>query len=241
MTGIKFGTDGWRAKIAEEFTFQNIQLVTQALVEHLKEKGTEGQGIAVGYDNRFQSEIFARKASEICSGAGIKTLLCNHSIPSPVLSFIVNRLNLAAGIMITASHNPPEWNGFKIKETFGGSAFPETTKAVEAKLSSSLKIEPTSKSMELFEPNPEYLNKLKSLVNMELIKKAPLNIIIDPMHGSGCGYFKQLGLDVTEIRGNRDPLFSGVNPEPLPINLQESMSFVAEAGIENRDKLTVCI
>jgi len=240
-TIIKFGTDGWRAKIAQDFTFANLQLVTQALIDHLKEKGTAAQGIAVGYDNRFQSEDFARTAAEICSGAGIKTLLTENAVPSQVLSFTVKDKNLAAGIMITASHNPPEWNGFKIKEEFGGSAFPETTKAVEAQVKDSLAIKPSTDNIEIFDPTPPYFNKIKSLVDLELIKSKRLKMIIDPMHGSGAGYFKALGLPVIEIRGNRDPLFSGVNPEPIPVNLEESISAVAEIALKYSSELTACI
>ncbi len=192
QNSIKFGTDGWRARIAEDFTFDNVRLVTQALINYLQDKGTAKKGIAIGYDNRFQSESFAKAAAEVCSGAGLKTYLTDQSVPSPVLSFAVNNSKLAAGIMITASHNPPDWNGFKIKEEFGGSSFPETTKAVESKLKNKLEISPTTSKIEMFNPRPPYLKKIKSLVNLGLIKNARLKIIIDPMHGSGAGYFKAL-------------------------------------------------
>ena len=146
---IKFGTDGWRARIADEFTFDNVALVTQALADYLRETGLAARGVAVGYDNRFQSEAFARTAAEVCSGAEIKTILTDHAVPSPVLSYAVKQRGLGAGIMITASHNPPDWNGFKIKENFGGSAFPETTKAVENKLQPELAIRPSSANLTL--------------------------------------------------------------------------------------------
>lgn len=247
MSEIKFGTDGWRALIADTFTFDNVRLVTQALVKHLEATGLAAKGVAVGYDNRFQSEDFARAAAEVCSGAGIKTFLTSHSVPSPVLSFSVNQLGLGMGIMITASHNPPAWNGFKIKENFGGSAFPETTKAVEKQLeklqTSNFKPQNNSAKSQItmFDPDPAYLTKIKSLVNLELLKNHNLRIIIDPMHGSGAGYFKKLGIQHQEIRGNRDPLFSGVNPEPLPINLEESISFVKETALKYANELTACI
>ena len=238
---FRFGTDGWRAKIADDFTFHNVRLVTQALVGYLREKGTTNKGIALGYDNRFQSEDFAKAAAEICSGAGIKTLLSKQAISSPILSYAVKTLNLSAGIMITASHNPPEWNGFKIKEEFGGSSVPETTKAVEAKIEDSLQIKPSAANIEIFDPCPIYLKKIKSLVDLDLIRNSRLKIIVDPMHGSGAGLFKKLGLPVTEIRGNRDPLFSGVNPEPLPVNLEESISFTKEAALKYSSEFTACI
>lgn len=243
---IKFGTDGWRARIAEEFTFDNVRLVAQALVNYLKETGLSEKGAAIGYDNRFQSEDFAQAAAEVCSGAGIKTFLTEHAVPSPVLSYAVKNRGLGIGVMITASHNPPDWNGFKIKENFGGSAFPETTQAVEKQLN---KLQTTNfkpqknenAPITLFDPDPEYLDKIKSLVDLDLIKAGRIRVIIDPMHGSGCGYFNKLGLPVTEIRGNRDPLFSGVNPEPLPINLEESISFVRETALKYPGELTACI
>jgi len=237
MNQIKFGTDGWRGKIAEDFTFHNVQCVTQALTE----TNLAGKGIAVGYDNRFQSENFARAAAEICSGAGIRTLLAEHAVPSPVLSYAVKTMGLGAGIMITASHNPPEWNGFKIKESFGGSAFPETTNKVEKRLKNTLNLKPSTLNIETFDPDKTYFEKINSLVNLDLIKTHNLKIIVDPMHGSGAGYFKALGLPVIEIRGNRDPLFGGINPEPLPVNLEESVSFVKETALKYSNELTACI
>ncbi|MDI6731467.1 MAG: phosphoglucomutase/phosphomannomutase family protein [Candidatus Margulisbacteria bacterium] len=238
---IQFGTDGWRAKIAEDFTFANVQIVSQAFVNYLIASGIAGKGAAVGYDNRFESENFARTAAEICSGAGIKTYLSSVSLPSPALSYTVKDLNLAAGIMITASHNPPEWNGFKIKESFGGSSFPETTQAVEAQLSDKLGITPSSNNIEIINPIPRYLKKIASLVDLEMIKSHKLKVAVDPMHGSGAGLFKQLGLDIIEIRGNRDPLFGGVNPEPLPVNLEDSISFTKNLALKYSSELCACI
>ncbi|MEA3494163.1 MAG: phosphoglucomutase/phosphomannomutase family protein [Candidatus Margulisiibacteriota bacterium] len=235
---IKFGTDGWRARIAEDFTFDNIRLVSQALIDYL---GKETKGIAVGYDNRFQSESFARTAAEICSGAGTKALLTKTAVTSPALSSCVIENNLSAGIMITASHNPPEWNGFKIKESFGGSAFPETTKGVENKLKKGLSIAPSSKNIQLFDPNPAYLKKISSMVNLDLIKNKRLKIVIDPMYGSGAGYFRALGLPVIEIRSQRNPLFGGINPEPIPLNLEDSVSFTKETALKYSSEITACI
>jgi len=238
---IKFGTDGWRARIAEDFTFDNLRLVTQALAEYLKEKGTDKKGIAVGFDNRFQSEDFAKAAAEVCSGAGIKTFISNRSLPSPVLSYYVKSQNLAAGIMLTASHNPFDWNGFKIKEEFGGSAFPETTRAVEQKLRDELKIKASSANIETRDFTPPYFAKINSLVDLNLIKNQRLKIMLDPMHGSGAGYFKALGLPAIEIRGERDPLFGGVNPEPIPVNLEETFSFVRETALKYSSEISACI
>ena len=240
---IKFGTDGWRAKIADDLTFENIRLVAQALADYILEKGTASKGIAIGYDNRFQSENFARAAAEVLSGAGIKTLLSNKAVSSPAVSFTVNNMGLASGIMITASHNPPSWNGFKIKEDFGGSAVPETTRAVESNLQDTLHITPSGKNIQIIDIFPAYLAKIKSLVDFNLLKsnESKIKMVVDPMFGSGAGCFKALGLKVKEIRGTRNPLFGGVNPEPLPINLEESISFVKEFALEHPAELTACI
>jgi phosphomannomutase len=238
---IKFGTDGWRARIAEDFTFENVRLVTQALIEYLKDSRLAEKGVAVGYDNRFQSEHFARAAAEVCSGAGIETLLSDKAISSPVLSCAVKNLGLGIGIMLTASHNPPEWNGFKIKENFGGSAFPETTREVEIRLKDSLEINPSGVNIKTFDPVPDYLSKIKTIIDLELLNSKKLKILVDPMHGSGAGYFAKLGLPVIEIRSKRDPLFGGVNPEPLPVNLEESISFAKETSLKFCNELTACI
>ncbi|MBI5699533.1 phosphoglucomutase/phosphomannomutase family protein [Candidatus Saganbacteria bacterium] len=237
---VKFGTDGWRAKIAEDFTFDNVRRVTRAMIDALKLKS-----VAVGFDNRFQSEDFAKAAAEVCAAAGIKTYLSSASLPSPALSFRVKDKGLDGGIMITASHNPPEWNGFKIKESFGGSARPEVTQKVEQNLRLNAAVpEPrgslAGSGIETFDPKPDYLKHISSFVDLEVIKKAKLRIIVDPMHGSGAGYLKEL-LPVDEIRGNRDPLFGGVNPEPIPVNLEETLSYVREQALKYPNDLTVGI
>ena len=129
---IKFGTDGWRAKIAEDFTFANVKKVAAGIASYLKKHSLENSGIAIGYDMRFQSEDFAKCAAKVCAEANIKTYLTSIPVPSPALSYFVKNHNLGGGIMITASHNPPEWNGIKFKEKFGGSARPEVTREIEA-------------------------------------------------------------------------------------------------------------
>ena len=225
----------------DDFTDDNVRLVTQALVKFLQQKKLANKGVAIGYDNRLNSENFARVAAEVVSGAGLKAYLTNHSVPSPVLSYAVKNRGLDAGIMITASHNPPEYNGFKIKEAFGGSAFPETTKGVEANLSDKLEITPSAANLIEFDPDPEYFQKLKELVALDLINAAGLTIFVDPMHGSGAGYFQQLGVKSIELRGNRDTTFGGINPEPLAVNLQSSMSHIKEYGLKHPTELVAGI
>ncbi|NQU17730.1 MAG: phosphoglucomutase/phosphomannomutase family protein [Candidatus Saganbacteria bacterium] len=230
---IKFGTDGWRAKIADEFTFENVKKVTLAFIKYLKDNKLDKLGVAVGFDNRFQSENFAKTAASICAGSGIKTYLTKESVPSPVLSFVVKSKKLGAGIMITASHNPPDWNGFKIKEAFGGSARPEVTKAVEEKLGqmTNVKCQMSNEGKIIYiDPKPNYFKHIEKLVDLKLIAKSGVKVVVDPMYGSGAGYIKEIlakhGMEVEEIHGNRDPLFGGINPEPLPVNLEDTISFM---------------
>jgi len=229
---IKFGTDGWRGEIAKDFTFENVSRVTEAFVEHVKEAGLSQKGIAVGYDMRFQSEDFALLAAKICAGHKIKTFYSKIPLPSPALSYFVNSKGLGAGIMITASHNPSNWNGFKIKESFGGSSTPEFTKAVESKIKEYNKPE-LSDNFEYFDPKTDYIKKIASFVDIDMIKKSSINCILDPMNGSGIGYLKELLPQIREINNKRDPLFHGVNPEPLPINLIELSSIIKDY---NNDK-----
>jgi len=239
---IKFGTDGWRARIAEDFTFDNVRLVAQALVNYLKKSGLDKSGVAVGYDNRFQSEDFARAAAEICAANGINTHLSSASLPSPTLSYYIQAHHLCAGIMITASHNPYEWNGFKIKEAWGGSARPEVTRAVEEELKNLPRpagaVPEPRGLLAGFNPKPDYLKHIASFVDLDLIKKANIKAVIDPMHGSAAGYLKNL-IEVEEIRGWRDPLFGGVNPEPIPVNLEELTSYLKEQYLKYPDNLVV--
>src|SRR3989339_1128458 len=230
---IKFGTDGWRGEIAKDFTFENVRLVTQAFIKHFKKTDFCQKGIAIGYDNRFLSEYFARLCAELCAGAKIKTFYSKIALPSPALSYFVNANNLGAGIMITASHNPSGWNGFKIKEAFGGSARPEVTKEVESELNNTEKIN-KSGSYKTFDPKTGYLKHIASFVDMDKIKSSNIKVFLDPMNGSGAGYLKELLPSIIEINGNRDPLFHGINPEPLPINLEELISATKEAAFSGK-------
>ena len=245
---IKFGTDGWRAKIAEEFTFGNVRLVTLALINFIRETAKGSNSIVIGYDNRFLSENFAMEAAKVASSAGFDTWVSKGSLPSPALSFAVKQFNAACGIMITASHNPPEYNGFKIKASFGGSASPEMTSQVERRLKMILEkktpVEAGSeKNIRHFDPKKEYFEQLKKFVDLKSIKRADMKIIVDPMYGSASGYLKDIldeaGIASEEIRGIRDPLFGGANPEPLPHNLEELISVTREASLKEQKKMVV--
>jgi phosphomannomutase len=236
---IKFGTDGWRAVISQDFTFENVRKVAQAYSNYLIKHDLSSKGIVVGYDNRFQSENFAFESAKVVASNGIKVLLTENSVPSPVTSFAVKTHGCGGGIMITASHNPPEWNGFKIKSKDACSAAREITQEVEEEVQKLSEVKITkdfSANITKFDPKKEYLDFISKFINFKLIKDANMNIVIDPMFGSGVGYVKDIlkanGIDCIEIHDHRNPLFGGVNPEPIPLNLGELSDIVKESSFE---------
>ena len=227
---IKFGTDGWRAEIARAFTFANVERVAQAYADYLASelKGAPAESlVVVGYDRRFHSENFAQRAAEILAGNGFQIAMFTEAVPTPIVSWTVKDQGAVGGIMITASHNPAEFNGFKIKAPWGGSASPETTSAVEELLDASHVL----RKEFVNQPNDERLRnsiesyrvQVQSYFDLDRLKQAQLSIIIDPMHGSGGTWVESfLGggkIKLETIRAYRDPLFGGVNPEPIDRNL----------------------
>ncbi|MCU1265217.1 MAG: Phosphomannomutase [Acidobacteria bacterium] len=228
LAPIRFGTDGWRAIIAQDFTFANVERVAQAYAAHLSEQAaTSGATlVVVGYDRRFLSDKFARRACEILIGNGLRVALFPHDTPTPLISWAVKVLQAIGGIVITASHNPFDFNGFKIKAPWGGSAPPETTTAVERLVDVSLpkRAELLVDGRELLAPAVEsYRQQIESYVDLERLRTAIGTVIIDPMHGTGGrwveGFLSGGTLMVETIRANRDPLFGGINPEPIDRNL----------------------
>ena len=223
---IKFGTDGWRAVISEDFTFENVRIVSQAIADHFK---GDGANFVIGYDSRFLSEKYAELVAEVLAGNGIKVLISDKAVPTPLVSLAIKNKRLSGGIMITASHNPPVYNGIKIKAPYGGSADENITKAVESKLGKNeIKSIPfkkciDSKAAEFIDLKPDYIKFIKAYLDMKLLKKSRLKILVDCMHGVGDGYIpeilKDTDIHITEMRTGRDPLFGGVNPEPIPKNL----------------------
>ena len=243
---IKFGTDGWRGIIADDFTIANVKLVTQAIVNYLKSAGLAAKGLVIGYDNRFFSERFAREAARVAAGNQIKVWLTESSAPSPAVSFAVKSKTAAGAIMITASHNPPQWNGLKFKTRESGSAPLEVTQEIERQIQ--LKPEPAETYPEelivKFNPKIDYFSHLETLVDLPKIADAKIKVVVDPMHGSSAGYLHDLlafyGLEVIEINNTRDPLFGGINPEPLPGNLEELTSLTKEITLKDQFK-SLCV
>jgi phosphomannomutase len=227
MTGpdeIKFGTDGWRALIAREYTFANVERVAQAYADFLLGVSPE-PSVVVGYDRRFMSENFATRAAEVLTGNGCRVQLFSEAMPTPLVSWAVKDLQANGGVVITASHNPPNFNGFKIKAPWGGSAAPETTAAVEKLVDAnppkcaSLSNDP----VQLDAAVETYRKQINSYFDLDRLRNLDATVVIDPMHGSGGhwveSFLKGERLRVETIRGDRDPLFGGVNPEPIDSNL----------------------
>lgn len=228
---IKFGTDGWRAIIADTFTFENVRIAAQASAAYFDSVPNTERAVFVGYDGRFLSPRFARAAGEVLAGNGFRVLLLDRAYPTPYVSFEVHRRRFAGGIVITASHNPPDFNGFKIKAHFGGSATPDITAQVEKHLGSSPP-RSSSNGIETVAPENYYFDHLRSLVDWDGIKKSRLKVVVDSMHGSGGRILETILRDtsctVETRRGNLDPLFGGVNPEPMMPQLEPLAARVVE-------------
>ncbi|HTR47620.1 MAG TPA: phosphoglucomutase/phosphomannomutase family protein [Verrucomicrobiae bacterium] len=224
MTSIKFGTDGWRGVIAEDFTHENLCKVVHAIVRYAVRAEKPGSGILVGYDTRFGSERFARVAAETVAAAGTPVWLAEHACPTPALSLLVRLRGAACGIQITASHNPYPWSGVKLKASYGSSASATIVAQVEAELGKVLRdgvpaLPPRPELIRSLDLRTPYLETLSGLVDWDRLRTSKLRFLIDPMHGAGRGLlvelFRRHGIDGAEIRGTRDPLFGGVNPEPI--------------------------
>ena len=235
---IKFGTDGWRAIIAREFTFVNVERVAQAYADFLTREAGAGNKpfVVIGFDRRFLSEKFAARTAEVMAGNGFKIALFSEAQPTPLISWAVKDLGATGGVMITASHNPANFNGFKIKAPWGGSAPPETTRAVEQLVDATApkKSEVADDGHELLEaPTTRYREQIASYVDLERLKNASGKVIVDPMHGSAGRWVESFlsggTLSVETIRDYRDPLFGGVNPEPIDQNLGPLKLRVVEA------------
>lgn len=229
---IKFGTDGWRGVIAREFTFDNLSLVAQATMDYLTREGLAERGIVIGYDRRFLSREFAERVAEVACGNGVKVWLGNGYAPTPAVSWAVHERKAGGGVMITASHNPPIYNGFKVKEAFGGSARPVTTMVIEELVCANLQANRavlavplaealTDGRVELVDMESGYLRQLGSFVDLELIRTAAIPAVVDPMFGAGAGFFPRLVPGMAEIHSMENPSFGGQPPEPTEEHLTE--------------------
>src|SRR6266545_1447502 len=216
---IKFGTDGWRAVIADDFTFDNVRRVGGAIASYVLKNEDASKGLVVGYDTRFLSRNFAEAIAEVLAAAGIPIRLASDYTPTPALSYAVKHFGAAGGVMITSSHNPACWNGVKFKETFGGSARPAVIKKIEQELHAGAMPRGSKAAIELVDFKQPYVPAITKLADLQAIQRAKFKFAIDCMYGAGrnvlAGIFDEHEINYVQIRNNVDPLFPGINPEPI--------------------------
>src|SRR5271169_4252739 len=216
---IKFGTDGWRGIIADDFTFDNVRRVAGAIASYVLKYENAQQGVIVGYDTRFASQRAAQVASEVIAAAGIPVKLANDYTPTPAVSYAVKDKSAAGGVMITSSHNPWNWNGVKFKGKFGGSATPAIMKRIEEELNAGAMPEGAKAAIEEADLKMPYIAAVCRFADMDLIGRTKFKFAIDSMYGSGRGVlpgiFQDHGVQFIAIRQELNPLFPGINPEPI--------------------------
>jgi phosphoglucomutase len=239
MGRIAFGTSGWRGILCEDFVFDNIRVVVQAIADHVKLGPDRDKGIIVGYDSRFMGDSFANEAARVLAAAGVKSYLCNRDTPTPVISFEILRRGTAGAINFTASHNPSEYNGIKFSPSSGGPALPETTKDIEQRANAmsgqlcygemSLNLAGSRHLLEEIDPRDAYLADLETKIDFDAIK-ALGPIAVNPLYGTGRDYLDApllaRGIDVRLINAHKDPYFGGFPPEPAEKYIQDFISLV---------------
>lgn len=224
MTTIKFGTDGWRGVIGEDFTVDNARIVAQAIARYVVRAEDPRKGVLIGYDHRHMSDEVAAAVAEVLSASCIPVWLADKPCPTPAISLLVRQRGAAGGIVVTASHNPHRWNGIKYKASYGSSALPSIVAQIEKELANVVKKGvprlPARKDLiQPLEPREPYLSTIEKLVDWQRLRNAKFRFLADPMHGSAAGLLRELftrnGVACDEIRGTRDPCFGGVHPEPI--------------------------
>jgi len=241
MTKIKFGTDGWRAVIAEDYTFDNVRRCTQGFSNFLTEKGYKGKFVVVGYDKRFQSENFAKTVAVVLAANGFNVYLTKGPTPTPVISYSVINKKAVGAINITASHNPPSDNGFKVRDPNGGAIPPDDLKRIEELIPETIESVKrisfdeglANNLIVLFDPSEVYKEHLSTLVDLNGIRNAGLKILVDPMWGNNSGWFTDLlsggSTQINEIHNVRNPAFPEMSrPEPIPPNIDVGLAKVVE-------------
>lgn len=231
---IHFGTDGWRAVISDEFTFANVRKVAQAIAQEVLSTGSTFPAMVVGFDTRFLSDRYAIAVAEVLAAHGIRVWLAQADAPTPMISYAIVEKGADGGVMITASHNPPRYNGIKFKAAYGGSASPEAARSVERRIRLNEEAGITPPTLPLheaqvqgliarFDPFPAYESHVRQLVNFTVIQQRPLPVAVDAMYGAGRIYLRRLledaGCTVTELRSEMNPGFNGIHPEPIARHL----------------------
>lgn len=245
MTAIRFGTDGWRGRIAEDYTYDSVRRCAQGFATYLKRQGSSKKGVVIGHDKRFSADHFAAAAAEVLAGNGIKVWLTDGASPTPTISYSVVDRRAGGAINITASHNPPEDCGFKVRDGGGGAIAPDDLKKIEALIPEAItdinRIDLDGAIgdglVEVFDPSPAYIAQLNRLIDIEPIAKAGFNILVDCMWGNGAGWFSNLlaghQTDVTEVHNERNPIFPYmVRPEPIPPNIDHGLELAKRAGAD---------
>jgi alpha-D-glucose phosphate-specific phosphoglucomutase len=242
---IKFGTDGWRGVIADDFTFANVRIAAQAVAAYVHaRRGSDledpAKGLCIGYDTRFGSKAFAHACAEVVAASGIPVTLANDITPTPALSYGVRGRKAAGGIMITSSHNPAQWNGVKYKAWYGGSGKPSIIAEIESNLGKPVADSAAPAAIEEVDFLPPYLHAIESFADLDLISRSGMKFCIDSMYGAGrtiiSDIFTRIGVDHVQIRGNVDPLFPGINPEPIEPHIRA----LGEATVANHCQAGLC-
>jgi len=244
-TTIVFGTDGWRAKIADDYTFENVRRCADGVARYVVERGEQAKGVVIAYDRRFASEHFAAAAAEVLLAHEIPVAFSSGAVPTQMSSYEVVERGAAAGIVITASHNPWTDNGFKVKSPTGSAAGPEVLKVIEAQIAANggLAIErrpfadgEAAGLVERFDPYAGYEQYLRRTVDLDALKAADVSVLVEPMYGAGAGWIPRLlaggRIRVTEIHQERNPFFGGINPEPIRPWVDEALGLIAGGGYD---------
>jgi phosphomannomutase len=244
MDQIKFGTDGWRGVIAEDFTFANARIVAHAIARYVVRGEDARKGVLVGYDHRYGADRIAAAVADVVSATGTPVWLTDKPCPTPAISMLVRQRQAAGGLMITASHNPYSWNGIKYKATYGSSALPSIVAQIETELAGAFAtgippLPPRKDMIHSLEPRQPYLDTVEKLIDWKRLRDSKFRFVSDPMHGSAagllCELFTRNGVVCDEIRGTRDPRFGGIHPEPIEPHIdalrQEVLAGKYDAGL----------
>ena len=240
-TTIVFGTDGWRARIADEFTFENVRRCADGVAAYVEAEGASARGVVIAYDRRFASEHFAEAAAEVVLGRGIPVVIATRAVPTQMSSYEVVERGAAAGIVITASHNPWVDNGFKVKAPTGAAAGPDILAVIEAQLAVNggvpIERRPLADAeaaglVERFDPYEGYERFVRRTVDLDALRAADISVLVDPLYGAGAGWLSRLlgggRIRVHEIHQERNPFFGGLNPEPIRPNVDEALGLIAD-------------
>ena len=244
-TRIVFGTDGWRARVAEDFTFENVRRCADGVARYVVGRGAQAKGVVIAYDRRFASEHFAQAAAEVLMAQDIPVAISRTAVPTQMSSYEVMERGAAAGIVITASHNPWTDNGFKVKAPTGAAAGPEILSVLEAAIADNggrtVERRPFADAeaagmVEWFDPFPGYERYVRRTVDLDALKAADVSVLVEPLYGSGSGWIPRLldggRIRVTEIHSERNPYFGGVNPEPIRPHVDEALARIAGGGFD---------